>query len=104
MGFKDSPRWLKGGLWFFGIGLFIMIMAFLLSFGDNAFINWLQTIFQILLLPLTAIAIVITMILGCSAIYNSCPIQTVLGFVVSLIILFGIGALIGYLIEKRKKL
>ena len=85
----------KWGLWFAGIGL----IAIILAIND-----YLPPIFFILYAPLLAIAIFFSsIVLRCSAVYNSCPIQMVFGFAVSLIILFGIGALIGWIIGKVKE-
>jgi hypothetical protein len=92
--------WIKGGLWGIGVSL-ILSVASLIILGLLTGTPLLQSLLLPYILP--AILLILLRISECNIVNDSCTGTLIIGTLLSLLIYFGIGALVGCLIGRRGK-
>lgn len=97
--------WLKYGLWFVGIGVILALIGFVIIQIAILTEAWnVRDFGMIILTPFIIVGMIFSLsgILGCNFKQDACYPEQILGFVVTLLILFGIGALVGFIVNKLK--
>ncbi|MBU1445930.1 hypothetical protein KKD70_01560 [Patescibacteria group bacterium] len=104
---KNLPTWLKGGI--IGalvalIGLFLpnLIPSIGINFRDQNLI--IATIYLIIFMPFQAISLflIISGTFGCRFKFDPCTTEAIVGQILTVILLFGIGAYLEWMKSKKK--